>query len=73
MTKVLKSALMWFRRDLRLDDNAALFHALKAARQVHCVFGFDRKILDALPCPAATGGWCSYTKACRFWVRLCAP
>ncbi len=49
MTKVLKSALMWFRRDLRLDDNAALFHALKAARQVHCVFGFDREILDAPP------------------------
>jgi deoxyribodipyrimidine photo-lyase len=49
MTKVLNSALMWFRRDLRLDDNAALFHALKAARQVHCVFVFDREILDALP------------------------
>jgi deoxyribodipyrimidine photo-lyase len=49
MTKVLNSALMWFRRDLRLDDNAALFHALKAARQVHCVFVFDRDILGALP------------------------
>ncbi len=49
MTKVLNSALMWFRRDLRLHDNAALFHALKAAHQVHCVFVFDRDILDALP------------------------
>ncbi len=39
---------MWFRRDLRLDDNAALFHALKSARRVYCVFVFDRKILDPL-------------------------
>jgi deoxyribodipyrimidine photo-lyase len=42
------SALVWFRRDLRLDDNAALFHALKRHTQVHCVFVFDRDILDAL-------------------------
>ena len=49
MSKTLDSALVWFRRDLRLQDNAALFHALKAARQVHCVFVFDRGILDALP------------------------
>lgn len=49
MSKILDSALVWFRRDLRLQDNAALFHALKATRQVHCVFVFDRDILDALP------------------------
>ena len=41
--------LMWFRRDLRSDDNAALYHALKACHQVFCVFVFDRAILDALP------------------------
>lgn len=46
---LLNCALVWFRRDLRLADNAALFHALKAARQVHAVFVFDRDILDALP------------------------
>ncbi len=40
---------MWFRRDLRLEDNAALYHALKACSQVFCVFVFDREILDALP------------------------
>ena len=45
----LPSALVWFRRDLRADDHAALFHALKAARQVFCVFVFDREILDKLP------------------------
>src|SRR5512141_494666 len=43
------AGLMWFRRDLRAHDNAALFHALKACEQVHCVFVFDRAILDALP------------------------
>ncbi|MEY4436096.1 MAG: hypothetical protein RLY41_1370 [Pseudomonadota bacterium] len=41
--------LMWFRRDLRAFDNAALFHALKSCKQVHCVFVFDKAILDHLP------------------------
>ena len=45
-------ALVWFRRDLRDFDHAALYHALKCARQVACVFIFDREILDALPGPA---------------------
>ncbi|MBT9527585.1 MAG: deoxyribodipyrimidine photo-lyase, partial [Rhizobacter sp.] len=49
MEKVLDSALVWFRRDLRSDDHAALFHALKAARKVWCAFVFDSEILDALP------------------------
>ncbi|MDO8904224.1 deoxyribodipyrimidine photo-lyase [Hydrogenophaga sp.] len=40
--------LMWFRRDLRADDNAALHHALKACKQVWCVFVFDTDILDGL-------------------------
>lgn len=42
-------ALVWFRRDLRADDHAALHHALCQARQVWCVFVFDRTILDDLP------------------------
>ena len=42
-------ALVWFRRDLRFVDHAALYHALKAARAVWCVFVFDTDILDALP------------------------
>lgn len=41
-------ALVWFRRDLRDDDHAALYHALKSARQVYCVFVFDTEILDGL-------------------------
>ncbi len=40
---------MWFRRDLRLADNAALFHALKSAEQVFCAFVFDTALLDPLP------------------------
>ena len=42
-------ALVWFRRDLRDYDHAALYAALKHARQVYCVFVFDRDILDGLP------------------------
>ena len=44
-------ALVWFRRDLRDFDHAALYHALKDARSVYCAFVFDRDILDALPRP----------------------
>ena len=47
--RMLDAALVWFRRDLRADDHAALFHALRAARNVWCVFVFDRAILDPLP------------------------
>ena len=47
--KPLGRALVWLRRDLRVDDHAALYHALRAARQVWCVFVFDRAILDPLP------------------------
>ena len=46
---LLDRALVWLRRDLRADDNAALHHALAAARQVWCVFVFDTAILDPLP------------------------
>jgi deoxyribodipyrimidine photo-lyase len=41
--------LVWLRRDLRVHDNAALYHALKHCRQVHVAFVFDTAILDALP------------------------
>ncbi|MHB1187188.1 cryptochrome/photolyase family protein [Thiobacillus sp.] len=45
-------ALVWFRRDLRDFDHAALYHALKQAGQVVCAFAFDREILDVLAGPA---------------------
>ena len=45
----MSAALVWFRRDLRAHDHAALHHALKAHRRVHCVFVCDTAILDPLP------------------------
>jgi deoxyribodipyrimidine photo-lyase len=42
-------ALVWFRRDLRDFDHAALHHALANSRVVYCAFLFDREILDRLP------------------------
>jgi deoxyribodipyrimidine photo-lyase len=41
--------LFWFRRDLRLDDNVGLFHALKNSEEVLPIFIFDETILSQLP------------------------
>ena len=41
-------AVCWLRRDLRLEDNAALYHALKENQRVQPVFIFDTVIIDAL-------------------------
>ena len=49
MHKVLDTALVWCRRDLRADDHAALYAACRAARQVHVAFLFDTDILAPLP------------------------
>ncbi|RPH45514.1 MAG: deoxyribodipyrimidine photo-lyase [Burkholderiales bacterium] len=43
------TGLVWFRRDLRVDDHAALSRALADCSRVHCAFVYDRDILDALP------------------------
>lgn len=43
-----KINFFWFRRDLRLDDNTGLYHALKSGKKVQCVFIFDKNILDKL-------------------------
>lgn len=40
--------IFWFRRDLRLHDNAGLYHALKQGNPVLPLFIFDRNILDKL-------------------------
>ncbi|MGB8192857.1 MAG: deoxyribodipyrimidine photo-lyase, partial [Chitinophagaceae bacterium] len=40
--------IFWFRRDLRLYDNAGLYHALKGELPVIPIFIFDRNILDKL-------------------------
>jgi deoxyribodipyrimidine photo-lyase len=43
------SALLWFRRDLRLFDHTALHHALAGHARVYCAFVFDSTILSGLP------------------------
>ena len=49
MNKAFSSGMVWFRRDLRAQDHAALFHALKNCSKVFCLFVFDSDILDPLP------------------------
>lgn len=44
----MTQTIAWFRRDLRLHDNAALYHALKENEDVLPVFIFDSNILDKL-------------------------
>ncbi|HEY0897926.1 MAG TPA: deoxyribodipyrimidine photo-lyase [Sphingobacteriaceae bacterium] len=54
MTSTSKTpiTIFWFRRDLRLRDNAGLYHALKESEHpVLPLFIFDRNILDQLPDP----------------------
>ena len=41
-------AIMWFRRDLRLEDNHALHQALTSGNQVIPIFIFDQNILEKL-------------------------
>lgn len=43
-----KTTVFWFRRDLRLHDNAGLYHALQQGGPVLPLFIFDRNILDDL-------------------------
>jgi deoxyribodipyrimidine photo-lyase len=45
----LRNSLVWFRRDLRVEDHAALHHALRSSSRVACVFVFDTDILAGLP------------------------
>jgi deoxyribodipyrimidine photo-lyase len=43
-----KVNIFWFRRDLRLQDNAGLYHALRSEHPVLPIFIFDKNILDQL-------------------------
>jgi deoxyribodipyrimidine photo-lyase len=42
-------ALFWHRRDLRIEDNAGLYKALKSGLKVQAIFIFDQNILEKLP------------------------
>tara|TARA_B100000965_G_C19559736_1_gene743913 strand:- start:323 stop:1633 length:1311 start_codon:yes stop_codon:yes gene_type:complete len=43
-----KVSIFWFRRDLRLQDNCGLYHALSSNHEVLPIFIFDKDILDDL-------------------------
>lgn len=47
-----KVTFFWFRRDLRLEDNAGLWAALRSGHPVVPLFIFDKDILDHLSDPA---------------------
>ena len=49
MNREFETGMVWFRRDLRIFDNAALSMALQSCRHLYCVFIFDQDILDVLP------------------------
>ncbi|MCB0706198.1 MAG: deoxyribodipyrimidine photo-lyase [Saprospiraceae bacterium] len=52
MTQTTSSiSIFWFRRDLRLEDNAGLYHALKGPNPVLPIFIFDEEILSKLEDP----------------------
>lgn len=48
-TKSEGICIFWLRRDLRLEDNAALYYALKSGYPVLPIFIFDENILEKLP------------------------
>ena len=45
----MKTSIFWFRRDLRIEDNTALYHALQMGLPVIPIFIFDTNILKELP------------------------
>jgi deoxyribodipyrimidine photo-lyase len=51
----LKIAIHWFRRDLRINDNAALYKALCSGLPVVPLFIFDTQILDNIKLQIETG------------------
>lgn len=44
----MEFSAFWFRRDLRLEDNTGLFHAVKKGLPIIPVFIFDKTILEKL-------------------------
>ena len=43
-----KISICWLRRDFRLHENTALYHALRSGNPVLCLFIFDSHILESL-------------------------
>lgn len=40
--------IFWFRRDLRIQDNCGLYHALQSGKDIVPIFIFDKNILDKI-------------------------
>jgi deoxyribodipyrimidine photo-lyase len=45
----MKISIFWARRDLRIEDNTALFKALSSGKKVLPIFIFDENIVNELP------------------------
>ena len=45
----MKVSIFWFRRDLRLEDNIALYESISTKKNVLPIFIFDDNILNELP------------------------
>ncbi|MDG2052310.1 MAG: deoxyribodipyrimidine photo-lyase [Flavobacteriaceae bacterium] len=45
----MKVSIFWFRRDLRLEDNIALYESISSKKNVLPIFIFDDNILNELP------------------------
>jgi len=49
IVRFMQTSIFWFRRDLRLEDNVGLFHALRSGHPVVPIFIFDPVIIEGLP------------------------
>src|ERR671916_3123048 len=56
-TQGMRTALVWFRRDLRVHDHPALTAAHREADQVVPVFVLDPRLLDGGRFPSANRAW----------------
>ncbi len=65
-----KISIFWFRRDLRLEDNAGLYRALKAGVPVLPIFIFDTHILDRLANPSDPRVGYIHDALCKIQERL---
>jgi deoxyribodipyrimidine photo-lyase len=51
---MMRPIIVWLRRDLRIDDHPALYHASRTGAQVIPLFIFDTDLIRMLPCDGAT-------------------
>jgi deoxyribodipyrimidine photo-lyase len=65
MEKPYAAGLVWFRRDLRAHDHAALYHALRSCRR--CTAPSSSTPPSWTACRARTGGWSS---SANRWCEL---